>query len=52
MGGAEPGDAADALFEAGGGPGEVEVDDGGRVLEVDALAQEVGGDEEVDAVGQ
>ena len=49
--GTQAGEAAEALFDAGGGPGEVEVDDGGGVLEVDAFAEEVGGEEEVDAVG-
>ena len=44
---AEAVDAALALFVAGGVPGQVVVDDGGEaVLQVDALGQAVGGDEQ------
>ena len=44
-------DAAFALLVAGGVPGQVVVDDGGEVLlQVDALGQAVGGDEDVRAV--
>ena len=44
---AEPVDAALALFVAGGVPRQVVVDDGGEaVLQVDALRQAVGGDQQ------
>ena len=49
---AEPVDAALALFVPGGVPGQVVVDDGLEgVLEVDALGQAVGGDQDVAGVG-
>ena len=48
---AEPVDAALALFVAGGVPREVVVDDGGEaVLQVDALGEAVGGDQQPGAV--
>ena len=48
---AESVDAAFALFVAGGVPRQVVVDDGGEaVLQVDALRQAVGGDQQAGAV--
>jgi len=39
-------------MELGGGPGEIEMDDDGCVVEVDAFAQEIGGEEQGDVIAR